>query len=266
MRWINKLDRKYHNKGIPNLIAFILLFKAIAYVLSYMNPTGQFLQNIALDPNAVLSGEVWRLFTFIATPPSDSIIFVIFWFMLVYTYGQALEHEWGTFRFNLFYLIGYLGTIMAAFIGGGVVSTKFIDLSLFWAFAMIYPDFTLRLYFIIPIKVKYLALISGGFTLLQFFQGNLTWKIAIVMVLLNFILFFAGDIIQYFKKEKQVASHRRRFKGHHRQTSHLRIIHKCAICGITDQDDPQMEFRYCTKCYGAVEYCIDHLNDHKHVE
>lgn len=266
MKWINKLDRKYHQKGIPNLIAFILLFKAIAYVINLMNPTGQFLYNIVLIPQLVLKGEIWRLFTFIATPPSTTPLFVIFWFMLLYTYGQALEHEWGTFRFNLFYLIGYLGTVLAAFIGGGIATTTYIDLSLFWAFAMIYPDFTLRLYFIIPIKIKYLALLSGGFTLLQFFQGTFTGKIAIVMALLNFILFFSGEIISHFHLQKNVSKNRKRFKGQTRSHNHLRVVHRCAICGVTEQDDPHMEFRYCTQCDGVYEYCSDHLRNHEHIK
>lgn len=266
MKWINKLDRKYHNKGIPNLIAFILLFKAVAYVLSYLNPTGQFIQNIVFHPTLFLSGQVWRAFTFIATPPAMSPLFVIFWFMLIYTYGQALEHEWGTFRFNLFFLIGYLGTIIASFIGGGFADTFYIELSLFWAFAMIYPDFTLRLYFIIPIKIKYLALISGAFTLFGFFTTSITGKVTIIMSLLNFFIFFSKDIFEFFKRQRGVAKNRKKFQGHQRSHNHLRVVHRCAVCGVTEQDDPHMDFRYCTQCDGVYEYCTDHLRDHEHVK
>ncbi len=266
MKWLNKLDRKYHNKGIPNLMAFIVLLKAVSYVIGYMDPSGRYLYNIALIPSRVLGGEVWRLFTYIATPPSSSPIFVIFALMLIYTYGQGLEHEWGTFRFNLFYLIGYLCTTLSAFIGGGVATTFYLDLSIFWAFAMVYPNFTLQLYFVFPVKVKYLAGISGILTFVGFLGASATMKLAILMALFNFILFFARDIYETLSFRRTVSANRRRFNSQTRAHNHLRVVHKCAICGITEQDDPNMEFRYCSQCDDLSEYCIDHLRDHKHVK
>lgn len=266
MKWINKLERKYHGWGIHNLISYIVLIKGAAYILNYMDPTGRFLYNIMLIPERVLQGEVWRLITYIAMPPQTSPIFVMFAFMLMYIYGQGLEREWGTFRFNMFYLIGYLGTLISAFIGGGAATTLYLDMSIFWAFAVIYPDFTLRLFFIFPVKVKYLAGISGIFALMGFISSTMSIKLAILVSMLNLILFFGDDMLNYTKNRHRARKNRTRFKTNTKAYQKARVIHKCHVCGKTEKDDPQMEFRYCSTCDGDYEYCMDHLRNHTHVK
>jgi len=266
MKWLNKLERKYHGWGIHNLISYILLVKGAAYILNYMDPSGRFIYNIALIPERVLQGEVWRLITYIAMPPMTRPIFVMFVFMLMYIYGQGLEQEWGTFRFNVFYLIGYIGTTAAAFIGGGAGSTFYLDQSIFWAFAVIYPDFTLRIMFIFPVKVKYIAGLSGLFTFIMFINSTMSIKFSILVALLNLIVFFGSDMRDYAKNRARVKKNRTRFKTNAKSYEKARVYHKCHVCGITEKDDPKMDFRYCSKCDGDYEYCENHLRDHTHVK
>jgi hypothetical protein len=239
-----------------------------------------------LDPSRVMRGQIWRLFTWVLMPPSYSnIFFYIIMMMLYYQLGTALERTWGTFRFNAYIFGGIIFTAVGvmvtyfvlgalhmpeAYLMGYTVSTYYINLSIFLAFAVCYPDMQLMLYFIIPVKIKWLAALYAVLVGVNFIQSSWTGRIVIVMSLMNFIVFFFST--RNYRKISPVEMKRKReFRAgttppRMRRADGGIYKHKCAICGRTDLDDPTLEFRFCSKCDGNMEYCQDHLFTHQHVK
>ncbi|OWZ82744.1 rhomboid family intramembrane serine protease [Natranaerobius trueperi] len=146
--WLNKLERKYRRFGIENLIGYIIGLNALVFVLNMVDPTGTIIGHLNLVPSQVLDGEFWRVVTFLFIPPRTSPLFVFIALYLYYIIGKSLEEEWGSFKFTLYYLLGAIGTVAASFISGGIATSQYLNLSLFLAFATIYPNFTLRLFFV----------------------------------------------------------------------------------------------------------------------
>lgn len=264
LKWINKLERKFGRYAIKNLMGHIVAITAIVYLFSLMDPNRTFLSSLELIPQKVLQGEIWRLITYIFIPPSGSPLYVVFFLYLLYIMGTSLERNWGTFRFNLYYFLGLLLTTVVSFLTWGVATPLYVDLSIFLAFARLYPDFQLVLFFIIPVKVKYLAIINWIYLAYALITEPLARKIVVITALVNYFIFFGRDILQDIKLKKKVYHSRKRFDAVRYERRDT--IHKCTICGITEKDDPEMEFRYCSKCGGAYEYCMDHLRDHVHIQ
>lgn len=261
MNWIDKLERKFGRIAIRGLINYIVFINAAVFILAYVVKFYEIIDYLVLKPQLVLKGEIWRLLTFIFIPPSSNLFWIIFELYFVYLVGTALENEWGSFRFNLYYLFGMIGTIIAAFISGNYVTAVYLNLSLFLAFAKIYPDYELLVFFILPIKVKYLALLNWiyiGFTVIFSPVPN---KLAAIASVINYFIFFGKDVIARNKMRRTSYYNRKRFQS---KIPKKDYIHKCTICGITEKDNPNMEFRYCSKCEGDYEYCMDHLKNHEH--
>lgn len=259
MNWLDKLERKYGRFSIKNLMTYIISLNALVYMLTYVLKLP--VDNLILYPELVLKGEVWRLITYIFIPPSASLFWIIFVLYFYYMIGNSLEHEWGSFKFNIYYFMGMLGTTIAAFISGSGTTATYLNLSLFLAFAYIYPNYEILLFFILPIKVKYLAWLNWifiGFTII--FQP-LPLKLAAIVSIINYFVFFGKDMVTGAKNRKYVYENRKRFKYSVPKNA---SIHKCTVCGITEKDNPNMEFRYCSKCEGDYEYCMEHLHNHQH--
>lgn len=263
MNWLNKLKRKFGGFAIEGLMTYIVALKGITYLLSIYDQTGMFKYNLMLIPSKVANGEIWRLFTFIIMPPETSFIFTAFVLYFYYMIGTTLEHEWGSFKFNAYYFLGILGTILAAFLTGSWVTSFYINLSLFLAFAQLYPDYEIHLFLLIPIKVKYLALFNWLFIGYKILLGSFSAKVAAIVSLINFFIFFGRDIVNSIRNKKRTRERRKRFNA---KKSNRKYIHKCTVCGITEKDDPEMGFRYCSKCDGHYEYCMEHLKDHQHIK
>lgn len=290
MNWIQKLERKYGRYAIHNLMYYIIILYIVGYLVDMLNP-GFFYSYLSLNVEAILHGQVWRLVTFLAQPMDTSLIFLVFALHLYYMIGQHLEAQWGTFRFNLYFFAGVLFHIIAAFVVYFVtgvsmpIGTTYLNLSLFFAFAAIYPNVEFLLFFIIPVKVKYLALLDGvffGYTILQAFMpayGGSPYigviyqarAIAAAVSLLNFVIFYALSRNMKAYSPKQV----RRRKKFQKEIRNARVNpdaakvgakHRCAVCGRTELDDPNLEFRFCSKCNGNYEYCQEHLFTHQHVK
>ena len=284
MNIINKLERKIGKYAIPNLAKWIIGGYIIGYVLYYLFP--QALMYIMLEPAYILQGQVWRLITWVVFPPSTThIFFVIIMLLFYYSISSTLEQTWGSFRFNFYIFSGMLFMIIGAFIlyavnGGNVVgiglffSTHYINLAIFLAFAATYPDMRVMLYFIIPLKIKWLAVFDVAIILYDFIRvdywGN---RVAIIASLLNFIIFIIcsrgytrGTYAERVRsgKEKVFKSNTRSQTPSNLRPSHGITKHKCAICGRTEEDGIDLEFRFCTKCNGNYEYCQDHLFTHTH--
>lgn len=260
MKWIDKLERKFGRYAIRGLMTYITALTAVVFLIQKTMP--DYIFKIMLIPEYVLKGEVWRLITYIFIPEETSYIFIIFALYFFYMIGTSLENEWGSFRFNVYYLLGMIGTTIAAFITGSATAV-YINLSLFLAFAYLYPNFEILLFFIIPIKIKYLGWINWIFIGISILFFPLPYKLASIASVLNFIVFFGKDMVARIKISRKSYYNRKKFKTELPRKS---TIHRCAVCGITEKDDPDMEFRYCVECDGDYEYCMKHLKNHKHVK
>lgn len=285
MKFIDKLERKFGRFGIPNLTIYMIVCYVIGYALMIVNPG--ILNWLSLEPAYILRGQVWRLVTWVLYPPSTSGVlwFAIAVLFFYYPIGTSLERTIGTFKYTLYILSGVIFTILGAFIlyfllGGNVLvgnvfSTYYISLSTFLAYAMCSPDMQVLLMFIIPVKMKWMAIfyvVIVVYEMIQYVMAG-AWYLVIPIVasLLNFIIFYFGtkDFSRYNPKEIHRRNEFRRAmepQGRMKSGSGSVTKHKCAICGRTELDDPNLEFRFCSRCNGNYEYCQDHLFTHTHVK
>lgn len=271
MNFINKLERKFGRFGIPNLSLYLIICYIVGYVFMYMQPG--ILQFLALDPYYIFKGQVWRIVTWILIPPESFSVFTVVMLFFYYSLGTTLERTWGAFRYTLYILTGIAATVVGAFLLYFIVgaplfytapfSTYYINMSIFLAFAVAYPNMQVLLYFIIPIKVKWMGILYAVFIGYSFFKSSWPARVAIIASLLNFLVFFFGT--RNFKRvaPKEI-KRRQQFKQETKKAQGL-TKHKCAVCGRTEKDGDDLEFRFCSKCDGNYEYCQDHLFTHEHV-
>lgn len=285
MNWISKLERKYGKYAIPNLMYYIIILYAVGFVVDLF--LGDFYeQYLALNAYAILHGQVWRLITFLIQPPATNLLFVVFTLYLYYMIGRELEYAWGEFRFNLYFFTGVLLHIVAAFLAYFIfdvvllVGTSYLNLSLFFAYAALYPNQQFYLFGVLPIKVKYLAWIDAAYfvyAILQAFMptyggvGYQARALAAFVSLLNFLLFFLSmrNMRKFRPKEihRKYVYHKAVREGQRAsEAAPNGAKHRCAVCGRTELDDENLEFRYCSKCNGNYEYCQDHLFTHEHIK
>ncbi|PKM51031.1 MAG: hypothetical protein CVV02_08850 [Firmicutes bacterium HGW-Firmicutes-7] len=262
MKLLYKLERKFGKYAIRNLIGYIVFANVIVLILGFFSP--DLINNLIFDPYLVMRGQVWRVITFLFIPPNASMFFIFFALYIDYMIGTALEHEWGAFKFNCYYFLGAIGIIAGAFITGLSMGNYYLNLSLFLAFAKLYPEREFLIFFVLPVKVKYLGWISWGFFALSFLAGNVSAKIAIGISVLNYFIFFGKDIISGRKNATKAHTRKKTYRTN--SAVKKEHFHKCEICGRTDQDDPDLEFRYCSKCKGQHEYCFEHLFGHEHIK
>ena len=289
---MSNLEKKFGRYAIPGLIKYLIIAYAFGLVIKTVNPS--FLNFLSLNPYEILHGQVWRLVTWLIIPPAESNLF-FFLIMCVFYYqvGMMLERAWGVWRFNVYIFGGLLFTIMGAFLLMGACylfrynqivtygptayfaavfyntfSTYYVNMSLFLAYAATFPDMQVLLMFILPIKVKWLGIVYGIMLAYScIFGGMLQW-FAIGASLLNFAIFFVTTRSRMHRSPKQ-AFRKIRFDQQTKKAEHPYggvSKHKCAICGRTDTDHPELTFRFCSKCAGNYEYCQDHLFTHKHVQ
>lgn len=211
MRWLDKLERKFGRYAIKNLMMYIIALNMAVYLVMLTDRTGWVMSKLTLIPSLVLKGEVWRLITYIFIPPESSMLFIFFVLYFYYLIGTSLEQQWGSFKFNIYYLIGMLGTTIAAFITGSGATGVYLNLSLFLAFAYLYPNFEVLLFFFIPIKVKYLGWLNLVFIGYSVLTEPLPGKAAALASIINFIVFFGKDFIDFVKRKWQVYRNRKRF-------------------------------------------------------
>ena len=212
MKWFQKLERKFGRYAIHDLMLYIVILNAVVFVLTLLVPQSELYAKFALDPAKVLEGEVWRLVTFLILPPSTSPIWIVFTLYFYYLVGSNLENQWGSFRFNLYYLIGVLSTIAAAFIGFSPVTTEHLNLSLVLAFAYLFPNYELLLFFLLPVKMKYIAWFNWAFLAFSIVFGPLPRKLGAVASVVNYFAFFGPDLIQSLKLRWITYKNRKRFR------------------------------------------------------
>ena len=281
LNWLDKLERKLGRFAIPNLTVYLLIGYVIGFGVMYLMP--EMVGYLTLEPALILRGQVWRLISWVLIPPTTNLISLVFLVLLYYSLGTALERTWGSFRYNVYIFSGLLFTVLAVFglyafyyfrygvevplSAVGLIGTNYITMSIFLAFAVIYPDMEVMLYFILPIKMKWMALVYVVLAGYDFINGGIGIRVAIGASLLNFVIFFLStrnykrfgprEQARKAKFKKQSSPHMTYTNGAH---------HRCAVCGRTELDDPCLEFRFCSKCNGNYEYCQDHLFTHEHVK
>jgi hypothetical protein len=259
MRLLDKLERRFSRWAIPNVTMILVAGQVVAYALMWTRPQHEL--DLYLIANRVLQGEVWRLLSFLFTPPDTNPLFAFFFWSFFYLMGTVLENTWGTLRYNIYLLIGWAGTIAASFLAPDMPASFFyLETSVFLAFAWLYPDFVIRMFFIIPVKAKWVAAITWIYYLYVFLVGPLLSQLLIAASIANFILFFGGDLWRR-------ARHGRRHMAEQAERIRMRhqARHRCRVCGITEKSHPDEDFRYCSKCEGNQCYCSAHLRDHEHV-
>lgn len=271
MNILNKLERKFGRYAIPNLMYYIIILYGVGMIVQMINPQF-YMTYLMLDARAILHGQIWRIVTFMIWPPSSDIFFNLIALYLYYSLGMTLERVWGSFRFNIYFFMGVLGHVLAAIIiylmTGSIypLTTDYLNFSLFFAFAATFPEMQFLLFFVIPIKAKWLAIFNGAYFMYELIFGNPVTKVAIFVSLLNFVVYFAMSRGGKFNPKE--IKRKQEFKAQTTQavqTAKRLGRHKCAVCGRTDLDDPNLVFRFCSKCEGDYEYCQDHLYTHQHV-
>ena len=289
MNWMYKLEQKWGRYAIHDLHKYFVFAYLIGFVLNYIGD-GIFLAYLSFDVGAILTGQIWRLVTWVVCVYNDSGILGLIFMLCLLSMGQSLQQILGTFRMNVYLLGGVLLNVVGGFLvyfGSWlfvgtplpvVLSMYYILLSMFMALAICVPDATVNLYFILPIKMKWMLIVyylellyelyiyysvgaSSGVTM-----GIVTLLIygsQIILALLNLALFFFFSKIRLSRKQKK---RQREFQSQMREPRfHSNAPrHKCAICGRTEKDDPNLVFRYCSKCTGNKEYCQEHLFTHTH--
>lgn len=290
MNFLDKLERKVGKYAIPNLSLYLILCYGCGYLLRLIN--GSFLNYLTLNPYMILHGQVWRIFTWILVPPESLSIFTIIMLYFYYSIGTSLERTWGTFYYNVYIFMGMIFTVIGSFVILGIspflfeteimllgkdmvyqqisgwFSTYYINMSIFLAFAATFPNVQVLLMFILPIKVKWLGVLYGVFILIDFLGGGIMNKIIILTSLLNFVVFFflTRRRMGMHLSPKQV-KRRHDFNREVKKAKPMSVAkHKCAICGRTSVEYPDLEFRFCSKCNGNYEYCQEHLFTHTHVQ
>ena len=284
MNFLNKMERKIGKYAIPNLMIYLIAAYCIGFVIYTVNPN--FMLMLTLSPYHILHGQVWRLITWILMPTDTRVFSLLIMALLYYQLGSALERSWGTFRFNVYIFGGMLFTVIGAFILYGIYAasgtgnletislissltftTNYINLTIFLAFAVMYPEMQILLFFIIPVKMKWMAVVYAVLIAINLILTSWGGRIAIIMSILNFLIFFLST--RNYRRVSPKEIHRKQvFKAQMREPRRGSMVtkHKCAVCGRTELDDPNLEFRFCSKCEGNYEYCQDHLFTHQHIK
>lgn len=269
--------------GIPNLMRVIVIGNVAVYVLMLLTQANDAnaLSFLTFNLNALLHGEVWRLVTFVFVPAYSSPFALLISLYFYYWIGSTLERQWGTAKFNLYYISGalltVLGVVLASLITGNPYLTAagngYVNLSMFFAFAFLFPDTTVLLFFILPVKMKWLAYLDGALFAFDIIKaiGAHNWAGVVlpIVALLNFAVFIWPEV-HYLKERAKYQNSRKTVQFRQAQQQQAKQAqqqgyrHKCAVCGRTDTDYPDLQFRYCSKCVGYHCFCQDHIFNHVH--
>lgn len=215
MDWIDKLDRKFGRHSIPHLMYFVTGIMLAVFAADLVLG-GKVTGMLYFDRDLILQGQVWRLITFAFLPPDSSLIWIFFSLYFYCIIGNGLEQAWGSFRFNIFYLVGVLGTILSGFLTGYAIN-YYLNMSLFLAFAAIYPEHEVLMFFFLPIKIKWLALLDALYFIVSFVMGSWSARLAILFALLNILLFFGGDFLRNVKQQAGYWKTRQNFRRNNRR-------------------------------------------------
>ena len=284
----NRFERfcfKHRDWGIPNLMLYISIGTALVYLFTMTTENYVLYEWLCFDRALILQGQVWRLFSYALLMSRGNVFFMILALMCYYSMGRAMENVWGTFRFNLFYLCGILINDVYCMIFNCYADVYYLNLSLFLAYATLYPNAQFLIMFIIPVKAWILALVDLVLVLFGFLGNVFPYNFFSILSIANYFLFFGKDVLNVIPVSWRV-NFRRLFKKKNKKKPvsakpipfpsagsyeasvakpKAPYTHRCTVCGRTDISDPDLEFRYCSRCNGYHCYCEDHISNHQHV-
>ena len=275
---------KNRGKGVNNLMLYIVIGTAIVYLMSDFAGNYTLYNLLCFNRTAILQGQVWRLITYPLTYRVDNLLLMAISLFCYYSIGRAMENIWGTLKFNLFYLTGVVMMDVYCLLFGGQASVTYLNLSLFLSYATMFPDAQFLLFFIIPVKAWIFALVDLGIVLLDLITYPFPYNLFSVISLANYFLFFGRDVLnviprswrinasRLFRKKapKQQKAKVIPFNAGSYEASHATVkapyTHRCTVCGRTDVTNPELEFRYCSRCQGYYCYCEEHISNHSHIQ
>ncbi len=272
------------SKGVPNLMMYIVLGTAIVYLMSEIAGNYTLYNLLVFNREKILQGQIWRLISYPLTYRVDNLLLMAVSLFCYYSLGRAMENIWGTLRFNLFYLTGVVMMDIYCLIFGGQASVTYLNLSLFLSYATLFPDAHFLLFFIIPVKAWIFALFDLSIVLMDLVTYPFPYNLFSVISLANYFLFFGKDVLNVIPMSWRTNA-ARLFRKQPKQQPRAKVItfdagsyeaskaapqapytHRCTVCGRTDVDSPELEFRYCSRCKGYYCYCQDHINNHSHIQ
>jgi hypothetical protein len=265
-RLLARLERRFGRFALPNLTNYVV--GGMAFVIVTMMAQPMILFYLPLDPFAVMHGQVWRLVTFLFIPPPTSLIWMLFELYMIWLFGSNLENAWGAFRLNLYYAIGILGAFLGALVSGVPAWNIAFNASLFFAFATLFPDMELLLFFFIPVKVKWLGWLAFAGTLYAFFTGGWGERASIIAAYANYLLFFAPTIAAMLRGQRiQWQQEARRASFRPSNDAPAAAARACAVCGAKEADGADIRVCSCEKCKAATggasrTLCLEHARNH----
>ena len=277
MRRVDRFCYTHPNFGIRNLMMYVIIGNVLVWLFGAMDRSGVLLDALTFSAPAVfLHGQVWRLVTFVIMPTTGGIR-LLFMLYFYYFIGRVLESHWGPGKFTIFYLCGMAfnilyATLMWLLVGyEGGINASYLNLSLFFAFATLSPNETVLFFFIfiIPMKMKWLGWINAAFFAIEMFITPFPANLLPLVAILNYLLFCGGWLFDYIrparvKQEAKTIDYKKAAKQYYKEQAKKPYTRKCEVCGRTDTDNPNLEFRFCSKCAGYHCFCIDHINSHIH--
>lgn len=275
MRKIDRFCYLHPKFGIPNLMLYVVIAMAATWLIGLIGNSTAFYNTLAFDPEMVfLHGQVWRLVTFIVIPESSGILTLLYLYFS-FVIARSVERTWGNGKFTIYYLSGALLNILYGLLFwlitgvSPAITPTYLNLSLFFAFATLYPDTIFLLFFIIPIKAKWLAIFDAVLFVAAIVTLPWALKLLPVVAILNYFVFCGGWLIDLLRPKKikqrqNTINFKNAAKKYNREQASKPYTRKCEVCGRTDTSNPELEFRFCSKCGGYHCFCIDHINSHIH--
>ena len=294
-RSFERFCARHASKGIHNLMLYVAIGNAIVYLFYYIDPSLVVYRALCFNRTAILHGQVWRLLTYVLIPETSSnqmfgLLLLAILLFFYYFIGRTIENSWGTLKFNLFYLTGVVLTDIGAMVLGVNATASYLNLSLILAYATLFPENRVLFMMIIPIRMKYLAWFYFLITIFELVTTAFPYNLFPLFALLNYFLFFGAQVLDVlpgflrrggtragsgtgsmFRRQNRpnanwaAGYHAARQDPSAQQNAVPGYHHKCTICGRTDTEYPELEFRYCSQCNGYYCYCQDHIGNHIHI-
>jgi len=275
MRRIDRFCLTHPRFGIPNLMLYIVIGNVVVWLFGIMDTTGQLGPLLAFSAQKIFTqGQVWRLITFVLVPEQRGLWLLIALYFY-YWIGSTLERQWGAGKFTIYYLSGMLfnilfGTLMWLILGKDIlVTASYINLSMFFSFATLFPETMVLLFFIIPVKIKWLAYLDAAIFAWAVIANPFPANLLPIVAILNYLIFCGGWLFDMLrpakiKQKQKTINFKNAAKQYQREQANKPYTRKCEVCGRTDRDNPNLEFRFCSKCAGYHCFCVDHINSHVH--
>ena len=282
---------RHRDKGIPNLMLYLCVGTAVVYLFSMTTNNYILYEILSFDRRLILQGQIWRLFTYPLLTYQGNLLLQLLYLVCYYSLGRAIENTWGTLRFNLFYLSGVVMMDIYCMIFGGFADVYYLNLSLFLSYSTMYPNAEFLILFIIPVKAWVLGLFDLVLVLFGLFAYPFPENLFSIISLANYFLFFGKNVLNLIPLSWKMNARRLfRKKGNAKSasgsTERPKVVpfptagsyeatvaqvkapytHKCTVCGRTDVSNPELEFRYCSRCSGYHCYCQDHISNHTHIQ